>query len=254
MAFGVLIIGDEILSGRRQDRHLAKAIELLARRGLQLSWARYCGDERPRLTAMLRESFASDDIVFSFGGIGATPDDHTRQCAAAALGVEIALHAEAERAIRERFGAELTAQRLRLGEFPVGSRIIPNPYNRVPGFACGRHHFLPGFPEMAWPMMEWVLDTWYAGLHHASAHAEQSILVFGAREGELVAFMEELERRFEVTIFSLPSLGSAERRSFIELGAKGAPAEVARAMDAIQTEMTARGHEWQAAEDTRPAA
>lgn len=254
MAFGVLIIGDEILSGRRQDRHLAKAIELLAVRGLQLSWARYCGDERPRLTAMLRESFSSDDIVFSFGGIGATPDDHTRQCAAAALGVEIALHPEAEREIRERFGAELTAQRLKLGEFPVGSRIIPNPYNRVPGFAVGRHHFLPGFPEMSWPMMEWVLDTWYADLHHGSPHAEQSILVFSAREGELIDFMERVERDFGVSIFSLPSLGGGVRRSFIELGAKGAPEKIGPAMEAIRAEMTARGFEWQPAEDTRPAA
>lgn len=254
MAFGICIIGDEILSGRRQDKHFSRAVELLAERGLQLAWARYCGDDRERLTAMLRESLAGDDIVFSFGGIGATPDDHTRQCAAAAAGVPLALHPDAEREIRERFGDEINAQRLSLGEFPVGSRIIPNPYNRVPGFAYGRHHFLPGFPEMAWPMMAWVLDHWFADLHHREAHAEQSVLLYGAREGQLIPFMQALQTRFGVTIFSLPTLGTETRRSHIELGAKGAPEAVAAAMAAIRAELDARGHEWVPAEDTRPAA
>ena len=73
-------------------------IELLAARGLRLAWARYVGDERTRITAALRDAFASGDVVFCCGGIGATPDDHTRQCAAAALGVPLALHPQAKRA------------------------------------------------------------------------------------------------------------------------------------------------------------
>ena len=84
---GVVIVGDEILSGKRQDKHLAKLIELLAARGLALSWARYVGDDRPRITEALQYAFSSGDLVFSCGGIGATPDDHTRQCAAAAAGL-----------------------------------------------------------------------------------------------------------------------------------------------------------------------
>lgn len=254
MAFGAIIIGDEILSGRRQDKHLSKLIELLAARGLQLSWARYCGDERPRLIELLQQTMATGDIVFSFGGIGATPDDHTRQCAAAAAGVELAVHPDAEREIRARFGAETTPLRLRLGEFPLGSRIIPNPYNRIPGFALGTHHFLPGFPEMAWPMAEWVLDNWFSELHHIRPHSEQSILVFEAREGELIPFMEALEAQHAVSIFSLPSLGTPSQRGYIELGAKGEPAVVEAVMAEICAEMTRRGFEWVAAEDTRPAA
>ena len=94
-AFGLIIIGDEILSGKRADKHLPKVIELLAARGLSLAWARCVGDDRQRITAALQDAFASADVVFSCGGIGATPDDHTRQCAAAALGVELALHPQA---------------------------------------------------------------------------------------------------------------------------------------------------------------
>ena len=62
--FGLIIVGDEILSGKRQDKHLAKVIELLAARGLALSWARYLGDDRPQLVAALRQSMASEDVVF----------------------------------------------------------------------------------------------------------------------------------------------------------------------------------------------
>ena len=92
MAIGLIIIGDEILSGKRTDQHFPKVVELLNVRGLQLSWAEYVGDDRERITSLLERTFASDDIVFSCGGIGATPDDHTRQCAASALGVPLVLH------------------------------------------------------------------------------------------------------------------------------------------------------------------
>src|SRR3954468_12991881 len=101
-AFGLVIIGDEILSGKRADKHMPKVIELLAARGLPLSWADYVGDEPARIVAAVTRAFESGDIVFSCGGIGATPDDHTRQCAAKALGLELELHPRAEALIRER--------------------------------------------------------------------------------------------------------------------------------------------------------
>lgn len=245
MAVGVIIIGDEILSGRRSDKHLAKAIELLGVRGMRLTWAEYCGDDRPRLIALLQRSFASGDVVFSFGGIGATPDDHTRQCAAAALGVELALHPDAEREIRGRFGDETTPQRLMMGEYPLGSEIIPNPYNRIPGFRIREHHFLPGFPQMSWPMMEWVLDTHYRHLHHAERWVEEAITVFDAMEGQLIDLMTELEARHGVTVFSLPTLAGPEGRRQIELGAKAASAEaVAAAMREMRAEIERRRYEW----------
>ncbi|MDP2869466.1 molybdopterin-binding protein [Methyloversatilis sp.] len=242
MAFGLYIIGDEILSGRRQDGHFAKVRALLAERGLQLSWVSYLGDERERLTEAFRRTLATDDIVFSCGGIGITPDDHTRQAAAAALGVECVLHPEAEAQIRARFGAETTENRLRLGEFPAGSHIIPNPFNRIPGFSCSHHHFVPGFPEMAWPMIEWLLDNGYRDLHHTSAWRESSVYVPNAHESRLLDMMEAIEREHGVTVFSLPCFGNAERAyPHIELGAKGEPAKVAAAMAAMRHELMLRG-------------
>jgi len=248
MNIGLIIVGDEILSGKRQDKHLAKVIELLAARGLMLSWARYVGDERPRITAALQEAFASGELVFSTGGIGATPDDHTRQCAAAALGVPLALHPEAKALILERMRDVATEQglpfepdradnlhRLNMGVFPAGASIVPNPYNKIPGFSCGHVHFVPGFPVMAWPMIEWVLDRRYADLHGGARTLERSVIVYGAMEASLTPLMEDVEARFPgVRVFSLPSMDHPQWGRHIELGVKGRgdPAEAYAALRA----------------------
>jgi len=248
MNIGLIIVGDEILSGKRQDKHLAKVIELLAARGLMLSWARYVGDERPRITAALQDAFASGELVFSTGGIGATPDDHTRQCAAAALGLPLVLHPEAKALILERMRDIAAEQglpyeperadnlhRLNMGVFPAGASIIPNPYNKIPGFSCGHVHFVPGFPVMAWPMIEWVLDQRYADLHGGARTLERSVIVYGAMEASLTPLMEDVEARFPgVRVFSLPSMDHPEWGRHIELGVKGRgdPAEAYAALRA----------------------
>ena len=233
--FGAFIIGDELLVGKRQDKHLPFVIEALAKRGLRLSWAHYLGDEPDRITAALRRSFATSDVVFSFGGIGATPDDHTRQCAAAALNVQLRIHPDAEREIRGRFGGEVTPQRLQMGEFPQGSVIIPNPVNRIPGFSLREHHFVPGFPQMAWPMVEWVLDTKYATLFNQDRWAEASILVYEAGESQLIPAMQAVEAGFKgIKVFSLPSMGNDGSRIHVELGVRGDPGQVDPAMQKLR--------------------
>jgi len=238
MNFGLIIIGDEILSGKRQDKHLPKVIELLAARGLALSWARYAGDDRSLITPVLRDAFASGDVVFSCGGIGATPDDHTRQCAAAALAVPLQLHPLARELIQERMRDVATEQglpfepkradnlhRLNMGMFPEGAALIPNPYNKIPGFSVGSVHFLPGFPVMAWPMIEWLLDTQYPALHGQAAQRERSVIVYGAMEAALTPLMEDVERRFAgIKVFSLPCVDEQHAQGrHIELGVKGPP-------------------------------
>ena len=246
MAFGAIIIGDEILSGRREDKHRSKLTEMLVARGLKLSWARYVGDEPPRLIQTLKESFATGDIVFSFGGIGATPDDHTRQCAGAALGLAMALHPDAEREIRQRFGDETTGHRLQMGVYPVGSEIIPNPYNQIPGFSIQKHYFVPGFPVMAWPMVEWVLDTRFAHLQHQEDYVEQAITVWDAYEGKLIHLMEAITSDFpDATLFSLPTIAGEGVRRSVELGMKGPLERVSAAMARIKLEIEALGYAWQ---------
>jgi len=263
--FGIIIVGDEILSGKRADKHMPKAIELLAARGLQLSYADYVGDDPERITATLARAFAAararGDVVFSFGGIGATPDDHTRHCAARALGVALELHPQAKVLIRERMhdvareqglpfepDREDNIHRLNMGTFPVGASIIPNPYNKIPGFFCtpqggsepdaveerGGIYFVPGFPVMAWPMVEWVLDTHFSHLHQVQAYIEKSVIVMGSMEAMLTPLMLDIEARHPgVKVFSLPSMDHAEYGRHIELGVKGAPADVNAAFPGV---------------------
>ena len=239
-AFGLIIVGDEILSGKRADKHLPKVIELLGERGLSLSWVRIVGDDRERITAALRDAFASGDIVFSCGGIGATPDDHTRQCAAAALGVGLELHPQAKALIEERMRDVAREQglgyepdrtdnihRLNMGVFPRGATIIPNPYNKIPGFSCagqgqGMVHFVPGFPVMAWPMIEQLLDQRYAHLFARRQRCERSVIVFGAIEATLTPLMEAIETSHPgVKVFSLPGVDHPQWGRHIDLGVKG---------------------------------
>ena len=255
MNFGLVIVGDEILSGKRQDKHLAKVIELLATRGLALSWARYVGDDPPRITADLRDAFASGNAVFCCGGIGATPDDHTRQSAAAALGVPLVLHPEARELIMQRIRAMAaeqgtpadpdhpdTLRRLEMGVFPQGARIIPNPYNKIPGFSVGEVHFVPGFPVMAHPMIESLLDGRYAHLRGRHAQSERSVIVFGTMEATLTPLMIEIEAAHAgVRVFSLPSVDHPEYGRHIELGVKGESAATEVAFERLLAGLHDRG-------------
>jgi molybdopterin-biosynthesis enzyme MoeA-like protein len=231
---------------------MSKAIELLSERGLSVAYADYVGDDPERITRTLQRALASGDVVFSFGGIGATPDDHTRQCAARALGVPLELHLEAERLIRERMQDVAKEQglpyepdradnlhRLNMGTFPQGATIIPNPYNKIPGFSVrgageGALHCVPGFPVMAWPMLAWVLDTHYRQYFRREAYQERSVIVFDAMESALTPLMEALERDHAVKVFSLPSVDHPQWGRHIELGVKGAPIAVAPAFVALR--------------------
>lgn len=240
--FGAVIIGDEILSGKRQDKHLSRLIQVLGERGLSLAWARYLGDDQGPLVSALTDSFASGDVVFSFGGIGATPDDRTRQAAAQALGLPLVLHPQAAALITQRC-AEMAAegkgsadmglpenrQRLKMGEFPEGAAIIPNPYNRIPGFSIAHHWFVPGFPVMAWPMVDWVLDTHYRDQFHREARADRSLLAYELAESTVTPLLESIAAQFPaVAVYSLPSVGDDGRRRHVELGVKG-PADAVQA-------------------------
>jgi molybdopterin-biosynthesis enzyme MoeA-like protein len=253
---GLIIIGDEILSGRREDKHLSKSIELLNERGLRLSWVRMVGDEPGLITDELLAARTSTDVVFSFGGIGATPDDHTRACAGAAWGRELALHPQARELILARVQAMAekegqpfdpdspdTLRRLDMGRFPQGAEIIPNPYNQIPGFSMdGRVHFLPGFPVMAWPMMTWALDHLHADLHGQGRQTEHSVIVYAIAESVLTPMMVALEQGFPgVRVFSLPSVDHPVHGRHIELGVKGADQDAVQAFEWLKIQLSQIG-------------
>ncbi|MGB4468577.1 MAG: molybdopterin-binding protein [Azovibrio sp.] len=244
--FGAVIIGDEIISGKRQDKHFARIAELMADRGLRLSWVQYLGDDQNRLAEVFKRSMAAGEVVFSCGGIGNTPDDYTRQAVAQALGVGLSLSPEAEAALEARFGDGLDEVRKLLGTFPDGAKIIPNPINGVPGFMIREHYFVPGFPQMAHPMIEWVLDTFYAQLFHRKPMVEKALLLTGekAYESELLDLMQHIVAAYpDLRLFSLPSLVGKERRH-LELGVEGEACRVDQAMEEIRREVERRGITW----------
>jgi molybdopterin-biosynthesis enzyme MoeA-like protein len=120
--------------------------------------------------------------------------------------------------LEARFGSEAYPTRIRMAELPAGCALIPNPYNQIPGFFLEQHFFLPGFPEMAWPMAQWVLDEHY-GFSKRPAVREQALKVRNIPESALVPVMEELAERFSgLKLYSLPHLGGDP---YIELGFRG---------------------------------
>ncbi|MGF1548443.1 MAG: competence/damage-inducible protein A [Thiotrichales bacterium] len=238
-SYGIVVIGDELLSGKRQDKHLPFVIAALQRRGLELHWVRIVGDAPALLTQTFRETFASGAVVFSFGGIGGTPDDITRQCAAAACGLSIERHPEVVEILEEKFGEKAYPNRIRMAELPVGARLIPNPVNQIPGFSLGDHHFVPGFPDMAHPMLEWVLDTRYHAQFGSYASVEARLCVLDAPESELIPLQEAVLWAFPgVRLSSLPSGGNRRR---VEIGLRGEPALVEAARERLIVELTAAG-------------
>ena len=172
----------------------------------------------------------------------------------------LVLHPQAELLIRERMQDVAKEQgvpyepdradnvhRLNMGVFPASAQLIPNPYNKIPGFSCvspgctlqtGAVHFVPGFPVMAWPMVEWVLDQHYSHLFQKAAYLEKSVIIYGAMEAALTPIMERLEAAHPgIKVFSLPSVDHPVHGRHIELGVKGGPDDVNRAYPAMLNEL-----------------
>ncbi|WP_316368529.1 hypothetical protein [Candidatus Thiodiazotropha sp. CDECU1] len=119
--------------------------------------------------------------------------------------------------IERRYGEEAYPTRVEMANLPRGAELIPNPYNQIPGFSINQHHFLPGFPQMAWPMAEWILDQLYPS--SSQQLSELSLQVIDTPESALVAIMVQFNERFpELKTFSLPTLGA---NSYIEFGIRG---------------------------------
>jgi molybdopterin-biosynthesis enzyme MoeA-like protein len=129
--------------------------------------------------------------------------------------------------------------------FPAGVQIIPNPFNRIPGFMIRHHYFVPGFPQMAHPMIEWALETFYRDQFRVAA-VEKAFLLTGERayESALLDLMERIVADYPtLRLFSLPSIQGKERRH-LELGVEGEPALVERAMEEIRLVVEQRGIDW----------
>ena len=218
--FGAFIIGDELLSGKRNDKHFTFLRSALRQRGFELKWLQILPDEPDLLVEAFQWSLTrKHEGVFSFGGIGATPDDHTRQVVAQATGNPLEPHQEACQIIQTKFKKEAFPHRIKMADLPKGARLIPNPINQVPGFSIYQHHCLPGFPNMAHPMVEWILDTEYQAKHDETI--ETCLRVYTA-ESDLIPLMDQLLNLDpELKISSLPKAATQTTNRQMDLGIKG---------------------------------
>ncbi len=203
--FFTLIIGTEILNRRRQDKHFDFVTRTLAKKGVKLSGSFIIEDD-PALIVQTIKFIASqpNPILFSFGGIGSTPDDHTRKCAAIALkdGV-LRVHPEAKQIIEEKLGEAAYPHPIKMAELPKDAKLLDNPVNKMPAFSLDeRYFFMPGFPEMSHPMVEKIVEK----LLPETKTYHRYTLTALCKENELIEVMEQMPK--EVEFSSLPKLYS----------------------------------------------
>lgn len=203
--FFALIIGTEILNRRRVDKHFDFVTKALAQRGHKLSGSFIIEDD-PALIVQTIQFIASQEnaILFSFGGIGSTPDDHTRRCAAIALREgDMITHDEAKRIIVDTLGEKAYPYSVRMAELPKGATLLENPVNKMPAFALDeRYYFMPGFPEMSHPMVEKILTKLIPNKRTYYRHTLTAL----CKENVFIEVMEKMPK--EVEFSSLPKLYS----------------------------------------------
>jgi len=211
----LVIIGDEILSGKREDKHFKKALDVTKQNNYEIQ---------------SKIENLKDKIVFCFGGIGATPDDHTRSSAAKAHQKALKRHTEAAKLIEDKFGKEAYPKRILMADLPDGSELIPNEINMIPGFYINKNFFMPGFPEMAWPMMDWVFKNKLPQSN--KIEFDRSIIIPDIAESLLIDLMNQIENDFPlVKMYSLPKI-TPQRQ--VEFGIKGDKEQVLSAMEVVK--------------------
>lgn len=210
--FYAVIIGTEILNGRRADKHFEFLVTALAERGFTLFSSSIIKDD-PILIEETYRMIKRDEnaVMFSFGGIGSTPDDLTRAIAAKVFtGKPLLRHNAFERDIIKRFGGDAYPHRIHMSDLPEGSRLLKNPVNNMSGFYLDeRYFFVPGFPEMAHPMINEALARFYP----QNRKLFRKTLLAQTSENTLINIMKTVPETIELS--SLPML--KENRAMVEL-------------------------------------
>ena len=203
--FFVLIIGTEILNRRREDAHFDFVSKALAQKGHKLTGS-FTIEDDPALIVQTIQFIASQEnaVLFSFGGIGSTPDDHTRRCAAIALrDGELITHEEAKQIIVDTLGERAFPYSVRMAELPEGATLLENPVNKMPAFALDeRYYFMPGFPEMSHPMVTNILEKIIPHTKETFRHTLTAL----CKENVFIELMEQMPDGVEFS--SLPKLYS----------------------------------------------
>jgi molybdenum cofactor synthesis domain-containing protein len=200
----VLIIGDEILSGRTQDTNLNAIARYLAPFGVDLAEARVVGDNPPDIIGALDALRGRYDYVITTGGIGPTHDDITADCIAEAFGVQLYEHPDIIEMMRARWSGELNAARRRMARIPEGGSLVKNPVQGPPGFQIGNVFVLAGVPQIMRGMLEDVGPR----LRTGAVVVARTVRVEGTGEGAIAAPLEALAKAHpSLSLGSYPFFG-----------------------------------------------
>ena len=188
----ILIIGNEILSGRTQDINVQFIARRLAELGIKLQEVRVIPDVAERIIGAVNELRAAYDQVFTTGGIGPTHDDITSECVAAAFGVPWEHHAETFAIMHERMGENFNAARQRMATMPRGAKPIVNAASLAPGFSIGNVHVMAGVPRI----MQSMFDALEPELPRGTPIAMRAVHGLGLLEGSIAAGLSAIQDRF----------------------------------------------------------
>ena len=186
----LLVIGDEILSGRTQDKNVAQVAEWLNRQGIRLEEVRIVPDSEARIVRSVNELRQAYDYLFTTGGIGPTHDDITVDSIAAAFGVPVVVHPKAREILEQYYSGRggVTDARLRMARVPEGAELIPNPTSGAPGVRMGNVYIMAGVPGIAAAMLAALDGTLEGGRPMISvtigAYAAESEVADLLREAE----------------------------------------------------------------------
>ena len=196
-----LIIGTEILNRRRADKHFEFVSKILESYGRKLSGSFIIEDDPALIVQSIKFlSSQPNSIIFSFGGIGSTPDDYTRKCVAIALrDGNLYTHNEVKKIIEQRLGERAYPHPIIMAELPKGAKLIENNFNGMPAFSLDeRYFFLPGFVEMSHPMVESITKKLFVDKKEYYRYTLTAL----CKETELIEIMESMPQ--EVEFSSLP--------------------------------------------------
>jgi len=218
----ILVIGDEILSGRTKDRNIGYIAEYLARAAVDVREARVVPDVEEEIVAAVNALRARYDYVFTTGGIGPTHDDITADAIALAFGVGIGEDPRALAVMGERYKPdELTPARRRMARIPEGADLVDNPVSKAPGFRIGNVIVMAGVPSV----MQAMLDNAITGVKGGAVMLVANVEADGLPEGIYGdALREVAERRPEVSIGSYPSFSDGRFRNQIVVRSRDAEA------------------------------
>ncbi|MCK9161224.1 MAG: competence/damage-inducible protein A [Arcobacter butzleri] len=212
--FYSVIIGTELLNGRRRDRHFEFINNELLQRGFEQK-ASFIIDDDPKFMEDIFRFIKNDknSVMFSFGGIGATPDDYTRDVAAKVFrDGKMEQNQQAKELILQRFGNDSYPHRINMANLPVNSGLLDNIVTNVPGFYLDkRFFFTPGFPSMAHHMVKQALDRYYP----KGYNKYKKVLTALTSENTLIDVMHQLDKEIELS--SLPQIEGSIRKTVIHL-------------------------------------